>query len=149
MVSLVEHLHGRPSDDGIDVTGPVIQVALLFSVPVEDRRYGYRLLLLKESQDGLDGSVAHSELFSKEGNLYRAFAPMHADIVLDDGETFVGSRLPHFPERHSAFLPGSDIHEAMVVLRLVVVSDYGWIFLSHSENILSDMGEKTLILYDV
>lgn len=74
---------------------------------------------------------------------------MHADIVLDDGETFVGSRFSHFPERHSAFLPGSDIHEAMVVLRLVIVSDYGWVSLSHSENILSDMGEKALILYDV
>lgn len=146
VVSLVEHLHGRPSDDGIDVTCPVIQVALLFSVPVEDRRYGYRLLLLEESQDGLDGSVAYSKLLSKEGNLYRAFASVHADIVLDDGETFVGSRLPHFPERYSAFLPGSDIHEAMVVLRLVVVSDYGWVFLSHTGIILSDMGEILIII---
>lgn len=146
VVSLVEHLHGRPSDDGVDVPGPVIQVALLFPVIVENRRYGYRLLVLEESQDGLDGSVAYSKLLSKEGDLYRAFASVHADIVLDDGETFVGSRLPHFPERYSAFLPGSDIHETMVVLRLVVVSDYGWVFLSHTGIILSDMGEILIII---
>lgn len=60
VVSLVEHLHGRPSDDGIDVPGPVIQVALLFPVFVENRLYGYRLLLLEESQDGLDGSVTYA-----------------------------------------------------------------------------------------
>ena len=135
--SLVEHLHGRPSDDGIDVTCPIIQVALLFSVPVEDRRYGYRLLLLEESEDGLDCSVAHAELLGEEGDLNRAFPPVHSDPVLDDGETFVRSRLSHFPERHSAALPGSDVHEAMVVLRLVVVSDYGWVFLSHTTHIRS------------
>ena len=148
IVSLVEHLHGRTADYGINVACPMVEVTLLFSVPVEDRRYGYRLLLLEESQDGLDGSVAYSKLLSKEGDLYRAFASVHADIVLDDGETFVGSRLPHFPERYSAFLPSSDIHEAMVVLRLVVVSDYGWVFLSHIDSILSDMGEILLRFKD-
>ena len=137
-VSLVEHLHGRPSDDGVDVPSPVIQVALLFPIIVQNRRYGYRLLLLEESQDGLNGSITHSKLLSKEGDLYRAFAPMHADIVLDDGETFIGSGLSHFPERHSAFLPSSDIHEAVVVLRFVVVSDYGWVFLSHFPPTISN-----------
>lgn len=137
IVSLVEYLHGRAADYGIHVSGPMVEVALLFPAFAENGRYGYRILILEESEDGLDCSVAHAELLGEEGDLNRAFPPVHSDPVLDDGETFVRSRLSHFPERHSAAFPGSDVHEAMVVLRLVVVSDYGWVFLSHITHIRS------------
>lgn len=119
----------------------MIEITLLLSVLVENRRYGYRRLLLQESKDGLDGSVAHAELLREERDLYRSFLAMHSNPVGDDGEVFAGSRLSHFPQGYSAVFPGSDIHEAMGVLRLLIVSDYGWVFLSHSENILPDMGE--------
>ncbi len=60
IVSLIKHLHCRASDDRIDVPGPTVDVSLLLSVFVENRLYRYRFLFLEESQDGLDGSVAHS-----------------------------------------------------------------------------------------
>lgn len=72
---------------------------------------------------------------------YRAFFPMHSDPVGNDGEAFIGSGLSHFPQRHSAVSSSSHIYEAVVVLRLVVISYYGWVFLSYADYILSDMGE--------
>ena len=66
---------------------------------------------------------------------------MHSNPVGNDGEAFIGSGLSHFPQRHSAVFSSSHIYEAIVVLRLVVISDYGWVFLSYADYILSDMGE--------
>lgn len=60
IVSLVEHLHGRATDYGIHVSSPMVEVTLLLPVGVKDRLYRYRLLFLKQSQDGLHGSIAHT-----------------------------------------------------------------------------------------
>lgn len=60
---------------------------------------------------------------------------MHSDPVGNDGEAFIGSGLSHLPQRNSAALAGSHIHEAVMVLRFIVVSDYGWVFLSHSSSL--------------
>jgi len=70
IVSLVEHLHGRTSDYGIHVSGPMVEVALLLSVGVKDGIYRYRLFFLEQSQDGLHGSVAHAKLLRKEGDTF-------------------------------------------------------------------------------
>ena len=141
VVSLVEHLHGRTADYGINVACPMVEVTLLFSVGVKDGLRRYRLLFLEQSQDGLHSSIAYSKLLSKERDFYRPFLAVNTYPVGNDGEAFIGSGLSHLPQRNSAVLAGSHIHEAMVVLRLVVVSDYGWVFLSHTGIILSDMGE--------
>lgn len=135
VVSLVEHLHGRSSNDQVYVSSPMIKISLLFSVLVENRRYCYRLFLLQESQDRLDGSVTHAELLREERDLYRSFLAMHTYPVGNDGETFARGWLSHFPQGHSAVLSRSDVHEAVVVLRFVVVSDYGWVFLSHFSSV--------------
>ena len=47
IISLVEHLHGRTSDDRIDVPGPMVDVSLLLPVFVENRLYRYRFLFLE------------------------------------------------------------------------------------------------------
>lgn len=135
IVSLVEHLHGRTSDYGIHVSGLMVEVALLFSVGVKDGIYRYRLLFLEQSQDGLHGSVAHAKFLHKEGDLYRSFFSVYSDPVGNDGESLIGSGLARLLQKHSAVLTGSHIHEAMMVLGLVVVSDYGWGFLSHSSSL--------------
>lgn len=80
--------------------------------------------------DGFDGTASFSvKMESLLG--YRAFFPVHSDPVGNDGEAFIGSGLSHFPQRHSAVSSSSHIYEAVVVLKLAVISDYGWFSLSH------------------
>lgn len=90
--------------------------------------------------EGFDGTASFSvKMESLLG--YWAFFPVHSDSVGNDGEAFIGSGLSHFPQRHYAVSSSSHIYEAVVVLRFVVISNYGCVFLSYADFILSDMGE--------
>ncbi len=84
IVSGIEHLHSRDSNNGIHIACPSIEVSLLPSARIEYRSYRYRPFPFQQPDDPLDRPIAYAQLLGEEGNLYRAFFAMHPDVVRDN-----------------------------------------------------------------
>lgn len=135
VVSLIEHLHGRHADYRIDIAGPMVDIALLFSVIVKNRLYSDCPFIFQKAENRLNRSIAHPKLLGKKGNLYRFFLPMHTYPIRDNRKSLVRSQLSKFPQWNVVFLTDSHVNETMMILRMIVTCNFkrAWIFhhLSH------------------